>query len=118
MVEKASLSRKIDVRLRSLGERFEALAYYAGRFGPLARDDRGADWYALEAEWQDTLHRLEWVHELHERGELTPRQAKQHRQNIRLLRSRLPLLTQLGLAVPGGAIAAWIDTAGEVAELV
>jgi hypothetical protein len=109
MVEKTTLTRKIDVRLRSLRERLEALPWYAERFGSVTSRDNGADWLALEAEWRDGLDRFDRVHEWFLAGVLNAEQAERHRQNLALLAESTPLLRQLRIALPKGALARWLD---------
>src|SRR6266496_3384801 len=105
MAEKTALARKIDVRLRSIRGQLEALGPHRARFGPLAAGDHGPDWDALEVEWRDTLHRLEWMHERFVQGEVSPAQANQHRQNLALLKKQMPVLRQLALDLPSGSLA-------------
>ena len=109
MVEKATLNRKIDVRLRSLRERLDALPWYAERFCTATGLDQGADWLALEAEWRDGLDRFDGAHEWFLTGMMSAEQAEKHRQNLTLLARSLPLLRQLKIALPKGALARWID---------
>ena len=100
MVEETALSRRIDVRLRTLASRLEVLPMH---------DGAGTDLVALDVEWRDTLDRFDQVHAWFVDGEMTRDQAARHRQNLSLLARRLPLVHRLGLAVPRGALAAWLD---------
>lgn len=109
MVEKASIARRIDVRLRALHEQLEALPWYLKRFGPAAGPRNGADWDALEAEWRDGLDRFERLHGWFLAGELNAEQAEQHRQNLALLSASVPMLRQLNIALPRGEIARWLE---------
>jgi len=111
MVEKATLNRRIDVRLRSLKERLEALPWYAERFVTPNGLDQGqrADWLALEAEWRDGLDRFDRLHGWFLDGEMNAEQAERHRQNLTLLAASLPLIQALKIKAPVGALAAWID---------
>lgn len=109
MVEKAPVARRIDVRLRSLHEHLEALSWYAERFGVAAGPECGSDWDALEAEWRDSLDRFDGAHMWFLAGEMNPEQAERHRQNLALLAESLPLIHQLKIKAPVGALAAWID---------
>lgn len=117
MAEKTALTRKIDVRLRSIRGQLGALASHSAYFRAVAPGDHGPEWDALEAEWRDTLHRLDSVHGQFVHGELSQVQAEQHRHNLALLKTRLPMLLQLGLALPSGAVAAWLNTSEAVVEL-
>ena len=120
MAEKTALTRKIDVRLRSIRGQLAALASHSAHFGTAVPGDHGPEWDALEAEWRDTLDRLDSLHDQFVHGGLNQVQAEQHRHNLALLKMRLPVLLQLGLAMPSGALAVWLDTneAGiELAEL-
>ena len=111
MVEKATLTRKIDVRLRSLKERVEALPWYVERFcTPTGLDQsQRADWIALEAEWRDGLDRFDGAHEWFLTGMLDAEQAERHRQNLALLAESVPLLHRLQIALPKGKLARWLD---------
>lgn len=109
MVEKATLTRRIDVRLRSLHEQIEALPWYAERFCTAAGLDQGADWLALEAEWRDGLDRFDRVHAWFLAGELSAEQVEKHRRNLALLAESVPLLRQLEIALPKGELARWLD---------
>jgi len=111
LVEKATLNRKIDVRLRSLRERLEALPWYAESLCTATGLDqaRQADWLALEAEWRDGLDRFDGAHEWYLSGILSAEQAEKHRQNLALLAQSVPLLHQLKIALPKGAVAQWLD---------
>jgi hypothetical protein len=102
MVEKTTLTRRIDVRLRSLRERLEALPWYAERFCTATGLDQSqrADWIALEAEWRDGLDRFDWMHAWFLAGDLSAEQAEKHRQNLALLAESVPLLHQLKIALP------------------
>ena len=109
MVEKATLNRKIDIRLRSLRERLEALPWYAERFVTPNGVDEGADWLALEAEWRDGLDRFDGAHAWFLNGVLNAEQAERHRQNLALLAESVPLLRDLKIALPKGELARWLD---------
>jgi hypothetical protein len=109
MVENTTLTRKINVRLRSLREQVEALPWYGERFGTVTTRDNGADWSALEAEWRDGLDRFDWLHERFVTGELSADQAEQHRRNLALLAEHIALLRQLRLALPKGPLALALD---------
>jgi hypothetical protein len=109
MVEKATLNRKIDVRLRSLRKRLEALPWYAERFCTATGLDQGADWIALEAEWRDGLDRFDGAHEWYLSGMLDAEQADKHRQNLLLLAESVPFLRDLKIALPKGKLARWLD---------
>lgn len=100
MVDETTLSRKIDARLGTLASRLDALPIH---------DGTGTDLAAVEAEWRDALDRFDWMHERFTHGELTPDQAARHRHNLSLLAERLPMLHRLGLATPGGDLAAWLE---------
>ena len=111
MVENATLNRKIDVRLRSLRERLEALPWYADRLCISTGLDQSqqADWLSLEAEWRDGLDRFDGAHKWFVTGMMNAEQAEKHRQNLLLLSESLPLLRQLQIAVPKGELARWIE---------
>ena len=109
MVEKASVARSIDVRLRSLLEQLEALPWYAERFGEAAGPESGADWDALEAEWRDGLDRFDRLHGWFLAGAMNAEQAERHRQNLALLAESVPLLRDLKIALPKGELARWLD---------
>lgn len=110
MVEETTLSRKIDVRLRTVRGRLDALPLHG---------EAGEGDAALDAEWHDALDRFDWLHERFVRGELSADQSARHRRNLDLLAERLSLLERLRLAVPRGALATWLaehPTAGSLAE--
>jgi hypothetical protein len=109
MVEKATLARRIDVELRSRRDELEALPWYAERFCTAGELDQGADWISLAAEWSDGLDRFDRLHGWFLSGEMNAEQAEQHRQNLALLATSLPLLLQLKIALPKGALARWLD---------
>lgn len=111
MVENAALNRKIDVRLRSLRDRLEALPWHAERFCTATGLDQSqrADRLALEAEWRDGLDRFDGAHGWFLAGMMNAEQAEKHRQNLVLLAERVPLLHQLQIALPKGDLARWIE---------
>ena len=109
MVEKATLTRRIDVGLRSRRDELEALPWYAERFCTASGLDQGADWIALAAEWSDGLDRFDRLHGWFLDGEMNAEQAEKHRQNLTLLAESLPLLRQLEIALPKGQVARWIE---------
>jgi hypothetical protein len=105
MVEKSTLSRKIDVRLRSIRDHLNALDWYGERFGAVTSRDNGADWDALEAEWRDTLDRFEGAHAWYLAGDMSNEQAERHRGNLALLATHVPVIRQLGLRLPSEVLA-------------
>src|SRR5436305_285784 len=104
MVENPTLSRKMDVRLRSLREHVQALPWYVERFGTVTDPTYETEWLALEAEWRDTLDRFEWPHERFLAGDLSPEQAERHQRNLELLAASVPLIRRLGLKMPGSSL--------------
>jgi hypothetical protein len=119
MVEETRLARKIDVRLRSIRGQLEALPSHSTRFVTVVGGEGGPAWDALEAEWRDTVDRFAWLHARFLAGEVNPAQAVEHRQNLVLLRQQIPVVRTLGLAMPTGALASWLDigdVAGKLAE--
>lgn len=100
MVDETTLGRKIDVRLRALASRLDAL--------PM-RVAAGTDRDALDAEWRDALDRFDWVHARFMNGDLSSEQCVQHRHNLDVLTRHLPIVRQLGLTDPHGDLAAWLD---------
>jgi hypothetical protein len=118
---KATLSRKIDVRLRTMRDHLEGLADYAERFVAEVNRPSNVEYWALEAEWRDALDRFNWLHAQYESGSLSPDQAQQHRLNLVLLKKNLPILVKLGLALPTGALAAALaspEVVSALAELI
>ena len=109
MVENATLARKIDVRLRSLRERLEALPWYVEQFCTPNGLTESADWIGLAAEWSDGLDRFESAHAWFLDGEMNAEQVEKHRQNLVLLAESVPLLHLLQIALPKGAVAQWLD---------
>jgi hypothetical protein len=99
MADADALSLKIDVRLRSLAGRLAALPLYA-------RVESGRA--SLDAEWRDTLDRMDWAHEQYAQGKLTRAQAGAHERNLIALAESLTAIHELGLLAPRGAVAAWI----------
>jgi hypothetical protein len=115
MVEKSTLSRKIDSRLRSLRTHLDALPWYAERYGsgPAAGAEPDATYDALHYEWRDTLDRFDGAHTWYLAGDMSDEQAERHRQNLALLATQLPLIRQLGLKMPGEALIVVPGVAGE-----
>src|SRR6266498_3022545 len=108
MVEKTTLSRKIDVRLRSMRDHLDALPDYWKRFCVAADRASNVEFHAFEAEWRDTRDRFEWLHEQFEHGQLSPDQAVKHQQNLALLKKQMPVLIELDLAMPTGGLATYL----------
>ena len=108
MVEKSTLSRKIDVRLRSIREHLNALDWYAERYGsgPTGGAKPDADFDALHYEWGDTLDRFEGAHSWYLGGDMSDEQAARHRENLALLAAQIPVIRQLGLRLPSDALVA------------
>ena|SRR5687768_5317679 len=109
MVEKTTLARKIDIGLRTRLDELEALPWYAERFCTPTGLNQGADWITLEAEWRDGLDRFDRLHGWFLDGEMSAEQAERHRQALVLLAESVPLLHQLEIALPKGALARWIE---------
>lgn len=109
MADTTALTRRIDLRLEAVARRLHALPIYA--------DQPGLDLQALEAEWRDTLDRLDWLHQLAVQGGLTAAQLRGHRQALSMLARSLPLLERLRLQRPHGALAVWLAEHPEAAAL-
>lgn len=107
MVEKSSLSRKIDSRLRSVRSCLEALPWYLERYGDGSETSgrSSGDQVALHYEWGDTFDRLSRAHAWYPDGEMGDEQAERHRENLALLAAQIPVIRQLGLVEPSGALA-------------
>jgi len=102
-------------------DHLEALTDHAERFGSTIDHTAPVEFDALDAEWRDALDRLAWLHERFEHRELSPEHAAAHLHNLALLKKQMPILVKLGLAVPTGALAAWLaspDAAEAMAELI
>jgi hypothetical protein len=121
MAKTYALKDRIDAGLRSMPRRLQELPFYEQRFNEAPDSETRVERSALEAEWLDGLHRFESLHEHFVHGEMNPEQAQKHRQNLALLKMYLPILVKLGLAIPSGALAAWLDSseaAEAMAELI
>ena len=119
MAKTYALKDRIDAGLRSMPHRLWELPFYEQRFSEAPDSETRVERSALEAEWLDGLHRFESLHDHFLQGAMNPEQAQEHRQNLVLLKKYLPILVKLGLAVPTGALAAWLsstDAATAIAE--
>jgi len=110
MAKKYALKDRIDAGLRSMPRRLQELPFYEQRFSEAPGSETRVERYALEEDWCDGLDRFESLHEHFTHGEMSPEQAQKHRQNLVLLKKYQPILVKLGLAVPTGALAAWLDS--------
>ncbi len=108
MVEKSTLTRKIDARLRSMRGRIESLSLYAERYGASVNGSAaaGRDLDALHYERLDTLDRLDSAQEWFLAGDMNDEQAERHRRNLLLLAEQVPVIRQLGLKMPNRALVA------------
>ena len=110
MAQKTQLEAKVERRLRSVRQNFEALPWVAERWerdrreGRWDSDDAFADRAGFRAEWDDLIDRLDSLHGWYKRGEMTPTQRREYEATLGVIREMLAVVARLQLTPPPGAV--------------
>ena len=96
MASTPKLTERIDINLHAIGAEADFLPELAVTWD----QETAVNQYVWYIEWRELMARLEDVETAYRAGAMTAEQREWYHTLRRKLRTRLPLLTQLGLATP------------------
>lgn len=115
MAAKSALIDKITRSLDVVRRNVEALPRVEARrsdpqhLAAFTPDELLADRISFRAEWRDLMDWLDWLHQVHTKGQMSADQTEQYRALLPRINEVLPVMERLQLALPSPRVLAAVE---------